>query len=68
MVAGEMLVADIALKDWQIAMGIAFDAAGKPQVGGLSLELIAGALGAAFVVIYGSWLARRAEAGRKQAG
>lgn len=68
LVAGEMLVSDIALKDWQIAMGIAFDMAGKPLVGGLSLELIAGALGAAFVVIYGNWLAKRAEAGRQEAG
>ncbi len=64
MVAGEMLVTDIALKDWQSAAGIAFDAAGKPHIGGLSLELLAGALGAAFVVAYGTWLARRAEAGR----
>lgn len=59
MVAGEMLVTDIALRDWQSAAGITFDEAGKPQVSGLSLELIAGALGAAFVVAYGKWLANR---------
>lgn len=61
MVAGEMLVTDIALKDWQSGLGIGFDADGKPRVGGLSLELLAGAAGAAFVVMYGKWLAKRAE-------
>ena len=61
MVAGEMLVTDIALKDWQSGLGIGFDADGKPRVGGLSLELLAGAAGAAFVVLYGKWLAKRAE-------
>jgi YjbE family integral membrane protein len=62
MVAGEMLVTDIALKDWQASMGMTFDAAGKPLIGGLSLELMAGALGAVFVVVYGKWLSKRAEA------
>ena len=64
MVAGEMLVTDIALKDWQSAAGIEFDAEGKPRVGGFSLELMAGALGAAFVVLYGKWMAKRSEAKR----
>ena len=58
MVAGEMLVTDIALKDWQSAMGIAF-AEGRPYVAGLSLEMLAGAVGAAFVVAYGKLQARR---------
>ena len=62
MVAGEMLVTDIALKDWQAGMGMTFDAAGKPLVGGVSLELMAGAVGAVFVVAYGKWLSKRAEA------
>jgi predicted tellurium resistance membrane protein TerC len=62
MVAGEMLVTDHALKDWQVGVGITFGDDGKPRVGGLSLELIAGAIGAIFVVAYGKWAS-----GRKQA-
>jgi len=65
MVAGEMLVTDIALKDWQSSMGLVFDAEGKPRLAGLSLELMAGAVGAVFVVVYGKWLSGRAEAKRK---
>ena len=67
MVAGEMLVTDIALKDWQSSMGLTFDADGKPRIGGLSLELIAGAVGAVFVVVYGKWLSGRAQEKRKRA-
>ena len=67
MVAGEMLVTDIALKDWQSGMGLTFDADGKPRIGGLSLELIAGAVGAVFVVVYGKWLSGRAQEKRKRA-
>jgi len=65
MVAGEMLVTDIALKDWQAGLGMTFGEDGKPRIGGLSLELIAGAVGAVFVVAYGKWLSGRAEAKRK---
>ena len=61
LVAGEMLVTDPALKDWLAAIGVSFGEDGKPTVGGLSLELICGALGAAFVVGVGKWLARRVE-------
>jgi YjbE family integral membrane protein len=60
LVAGEMLVTDIALKDWQASMGMTFGEDGKPRVGGLSLELMAGVLGAVFVVVYGKWLSKRA--------
>jgi len=67
MVAGEMLVTDIVLKDWQSGMGMVFDAEGKPRIGGLSLELIGGAVGAVFVVVYGKWLFARAQAKRKEA-
>lgn len=67
MVAGEMLVTDMVLKDWQTSMGMVFDAEGKPRIGGLSLELLAGAIGAAFVVVYGKWLSGRAETKRKSA-
>ncbi len=56
LVAGEMLVTDIALKDWQASIGMTFGEDGKPRVGGMSLELIAGVIGAVFVVAYGKWL------------
>jgi YjbE family integral membrane protein len=62
MVAGEMLVTDIALRDWQAGMGMTFDAANKPLLGGLSLELMAGAVGAVFVVACGKWLNKRGQA------
>ncbi|MBI4123325.1 MAG: hypothetical protein A3G28_02760 [Betaproteobacteria bacterium RIFCSPLOWO2_12_FULL_68_19] len=58
-VAGEMLVADPALKDWLAGLGVDFDGEGRPRVAGLSLELAAGALGAAIVVLAGKWLAKR---------
>ena len=59
LVAGEMLVTDPALRDWLTAAGVGFDEAGKPHVGGLSLELICGAAGAAAVVAAGTLIARR---------
>lgn len=62
LVAGEMLVTDIALRDWQASMGMTFGEDGKPRVAGLSLELMAGVVGAVFVVVYGKWLSRRAAA------
>ena len=62
MVAGEMLVTDPAIKDWEIALGVAFDSDGKPGIGGMSLELIAGAAGAAITVLLGMWFANRQEA------
>jgi YjbE family integral membrane protein len=57
-VAGEMLVTDPALEGWLTAMGIRFTQ-GKPSIGELSLEIIAGLIGAAIVVAWGSWLAKR---------
>jgi YjbE family integral membrane protein len=62
LVAGEMLVTDPALKDWQAGMGMTFDQDGKPRVGGMSLELISGVLGAILVVVWGKWANRRVEA------
>lgn len=62
MVAGEMMVTDIALRDWQAGMGMTFGEDGKPRIGGLSLELMAGAVGAVFVVVYGKWLSKRSAA------
>jgi YjbE family integral membrane protein len=58
-VAGEMLVADPVLKDWLTGAGAVFDEAGKPHVGGISLEIICGLLGAAFVIALGKLITRR---------
>jgi YjbE family integral membrane protein len=61
-VAGEMLVTDPALNGWLAGIGVQFDGEGKPRVGGgLSLEIIVGLVGAAFVVGLGRWLAKRPE-------
>jgi YjbE family integral membrane protein len=66
-VAGEMLVADPALKGWLTGLGVAFDEAGKPRVGGgLSLEIIAGLVGAAIVVAIGKWIVSRKAAQQAQ--
>jgi YjbE family integral membrane protein len=59
MVAGEMLVTDPALKDWLGGIGVQFGDDGKPRIAGLSLEMICGAIGAAIVVVWGLWLAKR---------
>jgi len=64
LVAGEMLVTDPALAGWLGGLGVQFEVAGKPRVAGLSLELIAGAIGAVIVVIWGQWLARRQAAAK----
>jgi YjbE family integral membrane protein len=64
-VAGEMLVTDPALTGWLGALGVGFDN-GKPTVGGLSLEILAGIVGIAIVVVVGKWLARRHEAAGTQ--
>jgi YjbE family integral membrane protein len=64
MVAGEMLVTDPALGGWMEGMGIRFQN-GKPTIAELNLELIAGVVGAAIVVVWGLWLAKRQEAAAK---
>src|SRR5260221_2885780 len=61
-VAGEMLVTDPALEGWLTQLGVQF-VQGKPHVGGLSLELIAGLIGVVIVVAWGSWLAKRQKNG-----
>lgn len=63
-VAGEMLVTDGALAGWLTGLGVAF-VNGKPLVGGLSLELIAGAIGVAIVVAAGTLLAKRKQVGEQ---
>ncbi len=57
-VAGEMLAADLALKDWLSALGAAY-VDGKPYAAGFSLEMVCGALGVLLVVSLGKWLAGR---------
>src|SRR5262245_40686802 len=57
-VAGEMLVADVALKGWFTGMGVEYRGE-NPYVAGLSLEIIAGIVGIAIVVALGKWLGRR---------
>ncbi len=62
-VAGEMLVTDPVLKGPLAGMGVAFDAAGHPRVlGGLSLEVLVGLVGAAIVIALGTWIAKKKQA------
>jgi YjbE family integral membrane protein len=61
MVAGEMLVTDPVLADYMAGMGIKFND-GRPTIGELNLTLVAGAVGAVIVVVWGLWLARRQQA------
>ena len=57
-VAGEMLVADLALKGWFTGLGVEYRQ-DEPYLGGYSLELIAAAIGFVVVVALGKWLATR---------
>ncbi len=66
-VAGEMLVADLALKGWFTAMGVEYRN-DSPYVGGYSLEIIAAATGFVIVVALGKWLAGRKNLGRAENG
>src|SRR5437868_1176496 len=59
-VAGEMLVADGALKGWFTAMGVEYRGE-QPYIGGWSLEIIAAVIGFAIVVLVGKWLGSRKE-------
>jgi YjbE family integral membrane protein len=60
-VAGEMLVADAALRGWFSGMGVEYREA-NPYVAGVSLEIISGIVGVAIVVALGKWLGARKEA------
>src|SRR3954464_9883229 len=60
-VAGEMLVADGALKGWLTSLGATYRD-DKPYVAGYSLELIAAVLGFILVVAIGKWLGSRKHA------
>ena len=57
-VAGEMLVTDPALKGWLTGLGVAFDGE-KPKVGGVSLEILCGVVGAVIVVAAGTFIGWR---------
>jgi YjbE family integral membrane protein len=59
-VAGEMLVADLALQGLLTGWGVAYRE-GKPYVAGMSLELAAGAVGIVIVIVLGKWFANRRE-------
>src|SRR5262245_12173166 len=61
-VAGEMLIADLALRTWLEPVGIECPGEApdiKPYFHGLSLELLCGAIGVAIVVVWGLALAKR---------
>jgi YjbE family integral membrane protein len=57
-VAGEMLVTDPALKGWLTGLGVAFEG-DKPMVGGLSLEIMVGLIGAVIVIAIGTLIGKR---------
>ena len=65
-VAGEMLVADGALKGWLVSLGLEYRE-DRPYWNGWSLEVIAGLAGVAIVVVLGKWLAGRQPPARAQA-
>ena len=57
-VAGEMLVTDPALHGWLAGLGVEFDGE-KPKVGGLSLEVLCGLVGAVIVIAAGTFIGKR---------
>ena len=57
-VAGEMLVTDPALKGWLAGLGVEYDG-DKPKVGGISLEIICGLVGAVIVIAAGTLIGKR---------
>jgi YjbE family integral membrane protein len=61
-VAGEMLIADRALRAWLEPLGVEYRGElpeVRPYLQGLSLEMIAGAIGVAIVLIWGALLAKK---------
>ena len=62
-VAGEMLIADVALKNWLTSQGVTY-VQDRPHAGGLSLELVFGLVGVCVVIAWGTWLAKRQAAGQ----
>ena len=67
MVAGEMIVTDPVLVGWMQDHLAGFQLDGeKPKLHGVNLEIVCGAIGAAIVVVWGLWLAKR-QAARAEA-
>jgi YjbE family integral membrane protein len=63
MVAGEMISTDPVIVGWMTDHVAGFVLEGeKPKLHGMNLELVCGAIGAAIVVVWGLWLAKRQEA------
>jgi len=65
-VAGEMAITDPAIGGWVKATFAHVN--DRPVIAGLSLEILCGLAGAAFVVIVGLWLAKRKGAATAAAG
>ena len=57
-VAGEMLMADLALKTWLSSLGAEYRG-DHPYVGGYSLQIIGGIVGVVIVVALGKWFAKK---------
>ena len=61
-VAGEMLIADLALRPWLEPHGVQYLGQASeihPYVGGMNLEYVSGAVGVVIVVALGKWFAAR---------
>ena len=64
-VAGEMLIADLALRPWLEPHGVQYLGQAPeihPHYAGANLEYVCGAIGIVIVVVLGKWLAKRHEA------
>jgi YjbE family integral membrane protein len=67
MVAGEMIITDPVIIGWMTDHVAGFVLEGeKPKLHGFNLEVVCGAIGAAIVVVWGLWLAKR-QAARTEA-
>jgi len=69
-VAGEMIIADVALQNWLTGFGVTYPGeAGQvhPHYGNVNLEWACGAIGVVVVVVVGKWFAKRQEAAASNA-
>jgi YjbE family integral membrane protein len=60
-IAGDIMATDPALKTWLTGLGAEY-VNGKPKLGGWSVAMVSGAVGALFVYALGTLLAKRQEA------